>query len=190
MQIKLDKSAFDEFRKEARKRLLTVAKELTDYAKVKVSRGRRGSIGDTRSAIDGEPPHVDTGRLRNSIFWGWADERTIRVGTSAKHGLWMEIGVPQITPKHGKYLAIPMSKEAINHRRMGGSPKTFPIKLHRVMSTGRPGVIFLVANVKGKHQRSVIHYVLVSSVRLPPHPYLRPSLNELTPRIRQIFGGG
>lgn len=191
MQIKMDNSFMTGIRRELTKRLQTVGKEGTDHIKAKVSRGRRGyTLPEVRDAIGaGEPPHVMSGRLRNSIVWELVGDDTVRIGTTMLHGKWMELGLPPtITAKHGGYMAIPFSIEAWRHAQHGGKPREFPKKLRFVASTGRAGVGFLVQDVKGK--RGMIHYVLTKKVTRVPHPFLRPGLQEMYPRIQQIFGGG
>lgn len=192
MQIKPDKSFLSGIHRELTSRLKQVGKELTDHVKVKVSRGRRGhTLPDVRDAIGaGEPPHVMSGRLRNSIVWEMVGDDTVRIGTTMLHGKWMELGMPPtITAKHGGYMAIPFSIEAWRHNVSGGGPRTFPKKLKLIPSTGRAGVAFLVQDVRGKHARGIIHYVLAKKVKREPHPFLRPGLQEMYPRIQQIFGG-
>lgn len=170
----------------AHQKLEKAAQELTDHIKVKLSAGRRGSVGTHASQYEPHaPPHVDTGALRQSIFWRFVDNNRVRVGTSKTYGLYLELGA-YIRPKSAKMLAIPWSPEARRHSRNGGSARTFPIKLTPITSK-KGGAVLLIQFVKGSKARGVIHYILTAHARIPPHPFLRPSLNEMRGRIQEIF---
>lgn len=170
------------------RRLRKATQELADHVKQKLSNGRRGAIG-THGVGAGYPPHVDTGALRQSIFgtvlFDTANKRMIgRVGTTKVYGLYLELGA-YIRPRSGKLLAIPWSPEAVAHGRRGGSAKDFPVKMIPIRT--KTGAVLLIQYVAGKAKRGVIHYILTSHANIPAHPFLRPSLAEMTPRIREIF---
>lgn len=86
-------------------KLLLACEHVKGLAVKNVSKSAR-SNGPSR---EGEYPHADTGRLRNSIFAS-VDEKTLEgiVGTNLKYGLWLEYGTRGgrvITAKGGKMLS-------------------------------------------------------------------------------------
>lgn len=176
--------------------LRLIGQGLVNHIKIKLSGGRRGAVGDERSTLGaGEPPHVDTGRLRNSIFYEVSEDgKSVIVGTTVLYGLFLELGA-HIRPKNAKMLAIPVSREAQNysmHASAHGavmSARDFPKPLIAIKT---PHAILLVeANAKGEikgRTRNTIHYILVGSATIPPHPWLRPSLTEFGTEIEKIFG--
>ena len=46
----------------------------------------------------GEPPHVQTGRLRGSVAWE-VDGLEARVGTNVPYGRWLELGTTKIAAR-------------------------------------------------------------------------------------------
>lgn len=188
-QIKWDPGFENSMRKIARQKLATAAKETAHHVREKLSRGRRGSVGDFRSVMGaGEPPHVDTGRLRQSIFWDYVDDSTVLIGTPLLYGLYMELGA-FVRPKHGKRLAIPWSTEAKRWSAMGNGARSFALTYNLVSIQSKHGAILLVDTGGPRARKFVIHWILVDHATIPPHPYLRPSLDEMMPRIQAIFNG-
>lgn len=174
------------------RKLKLAAQETADHVKEKISEGRRGSVG-TGGYGAGTPPHVDTGRLRQSVFWTLTAPNVAIVGTPLLYGLYQEIGA-NIRPKKGKYLAIPWSSEAKRHSQQGGGAKTFqPPSGKKLKVIGRSkSTLLLVEETPGRGKartgaRTIIHYILTTHVTLPARPYLRPSLDEMRPRIQEIF---
>ena len=170
------------------RRLQQATQELADHVKQKLSNGRRGAVG-THGVGPGYPPHVDTGALRQSIYGKVIHDTSTRqmigrVGTTKIYGLYLEKGA-YIRPKSGKLLAIPWSPEAVSHSRNGGSPRNFGKKLIPIKA--KSGAVLLIQYVGGKSKRGVIHYILTAHATIPAHPFLRPSLAEMTPRIWEIF---
>lgn len=173
------------------------AQETTDHIKQKLSGGRRGSIG-SGAAGAGLPPHVDTGALRQSMFWelidngGKISDVHAIVGTTKTYGLYLELGA-FIRPKSAKMLAIPWSPEARRHAQGGGRARSFIESRKCVMIKTPRGAVLVVEKMmkgrgKGRHEdRGVIHYILTTHARIPPHPFLRPGLHEMGRRIREIF---
>lgn len=169
-------------------KLKLAAEETRNHVKEKLSEGRRGSVGTHASTYGpGTPPHVDTGRLRNSIFWDLTSPTSAIVGTPLLYGLFMELGA-DVRPKKGKYLAIPWSAQAKRHSQSGGSARDFSANGKKLRKIGRSkNTFFLVEDVGGKSARSVIHYIITDHAHIPAHPFLRPSLDEMRPRIQEIF---
>lgn len=193
MSVKINPAFQSQVMRQARVKLGKAAALVRNNATRKLKRGRRGSIGDFRSVLGaGEPPHVGlTGQLSSSVFWQWKDENTAEIGTPLKVGKWQETGIPDITPKHGSRLTIPVSMEAQRFLATpGASIRTFPRKLHPVVSS-KTGAILMVEDVGGPKSRvkryTAIHFILVTHVHLPPHPWLRPALMESQAGIQAIF---
>ena len=198
MPVKLNRMFENTVMRVAQRKLGEAARVVRKNVTLKLKRGRRDSIGDFRDKIgEGEPPHVGlTGNLSQSIFWQFVDVNTAEIGTPLKYGRWLEQGVPLITPKSGRRLAIPLSEEAQKHmRQAGGTVRNFPIAT-RVIVSRKTGAMLLVQDLtkpgkgvrtKGRGFRSVIHFLLVTQVHLPAHPFLRPGLIESQPEIEKIF---
>jgi len=175
-----------ELRKTIKQKLDLAAEAVANHVKQKLSQGRRGSKG-TGGYGPGTPPHVDTGRLRQSIFWAETAPDTRIIGTPVKYGLYLELGA-DIRPKKGRYLAIPWSAAAKRHSRAGGSARDFKVGGKKLRKVGRSKNTFLlVEDVGGKRARSDIHYIITTHAKILPRPFLRPSLDEMRPRIQEIF---
>ena len=72
---------------EVEKRLKLAAEAVTSQAKRNVSIPT-STAGPSK---EGEFPHADTGKLRQSIFWELVSKHTARVGTNLKYGLIHEV---------------------------------------------------------------------------------------------------
>lgn len=96
------------------------------------------------------------------------------IGTDLDYAAIQEFG-GTITPKKGKFLAIPLTEEA----RANVSPRDFPEKLSPRFG-GNGGVL-----VDGA---GIAQYALVRSVTIPAHPYLRPALDENEDEVLQATG--
>ena len=168
-------------KKQVIQKLEKVGQACTDHCKKKISGGRRWGGGEkSGKSGPGLPPHVDTGALRQSIFWNLTSETQVIFGTSKVYGLYLEFGA-YIRPKNAKMLAIPWGPEALRHIRGGGTTRTFPKKLVFV-KTKFGGWL-----VEFQKKRSIQHFLLTTHARIPAHPFLRPTLTEMMPRIKEIF---
>lgn len=155
-----------------------VGQHLVNRIKKKISGGRR----DLMTVLPaGEPPHVDTGRLRNSIFFDVDDvggALTTTVGTTLLYGLYLETG-GTVRPKTKQWLTIPASEKARSYSRSGATVKDFPIKLTFILISDQTALLIDASATSGdKIDPDSIHYVLKKSVDRPPHPFLRPTLEE------------
>lgn len=72
----------------------------------------------------GEPPRVQTGRLRGSVAWEMSSKFIARVGTNVKYGRWLESGTRKMRPRPWLRRALNEMVGEIN-RILG-----LPIKLH------------------------------------------------------------
>lgn len=67
--------------------------ELVGQTKAMLSQPGQGRwYGKHQASKPGDPPAVDTGRLRNSIAMDWVDARTLRVGTGVVYAEFLELG--------------------------------------------------------------------------------------------------
>jgi hypothetical protein len=133
--------------------------------------------------------HPGTGGLADSVF-GWMIDERIPLAA---------VGVPANTPAHryagklefggtisghGKKLSIPISPEAKtldSPLRMGGRLTFIPRR------TGAPLLIEEFKR-KGHVVWAVIHWVLVSSVYIPPFRWLSRGVDDAAPAMGDQFG--
>src|SRR5690349_15220147 len=47
----------------------------------------------------GDPPHIDTGKLRQSIFRKMIDSQTVIVGSSLKYAFYLELGTAKMAAR-------------------------------------------------------------------------------------------
>ncbi len=146
------------------------------------------SIGPSRP---GEFPHASKGAsgLAGSIFIKKSDNGlSAFVGTANKVGWIMELGA-LVRPNKAKALAIPISKAAKKHGESGGSAKNFPKKLVLIRRKGKPPLLVEMTGKKGGKLRSkwTIHYVLKTTVRIAPRPFLVPTLDQMRDEILEIL---
>ena len=86
----------DEFERELG---LTIKKKLKLAAEVTANQVKRNISKGRPASKPGDFPHVDTGRLRNSIFWDLQNDTTAIVGTTVEYGLFLEIGTSTMAPR-------------------------------------------------------------------------------------------
>ena len=86
-----------------KQRLKLAAESVANQVKRNISAGRPASK-------PGDFPHVDTGRLRQSIFWTMKTRTTVIVGTPLKYGLFLEIGTARMA-------ARPYLRRTLNEHR-------------------------------------------------------------------------
>ncbi len=137
----------------------------------------------------GEFPHAGLGGLRKSIFVQKSETGlSAFVGTTNKVAWFREFGA-HVRPIRAKALAIPISKAAKKHGESGGSAKNFPKKLVLIRRKGKPPLLVEMTGKKGGKLRSkwTIHYVLKTTVRIAPRPFLVPTLNQMRDDILGIL---
>jgi hypothetical protein len=65
-----------------------------------VRKFRKGSlIYGANPSKPGEPPHVQTGRLRSSVAYEIVSATVGRVGTNVKYGRWLELGTRRVAAR-------------------------------------------------------------------------------------------
>lgn len=145
-------------------------------AKKMLNRGA-SNRGATPSA-PGQPPHKDTGTLGRSIQIDASDigeERNapkVRVGTNLPYAAIHEFG-GVIRPKRSRFLTVPIGQNGRNVLRRGGLrsvPGVFFIK------TKRGGVMAARQYSKAKAAALEPLAILVTEVRMPRRPYMRPAV--------------
>lgn len=126
-------------------------------------------------ANGGHKPLMDTGLLRNSIA-GRNTANEITAGTNAVQAALMNYG-GTVRPKRGKYLAIPLTREA---KRSGGPRRHAGPKRLVIARGGRTGVIL-------NAETGEAMWALVKSVTIPARPFIgfSPAF-EL--RLRRMIG--
>ncbi len=103
-------------------------------------------------------------------------------GTNVEYGPLQQYG-GTITPKNAKALAIPLTPEAA---RVAG-PRSFPKPLRLVWPKGRSSGWLIEDKGKGKNQKAVMQFLLVSKVTVPARPFL--GINEdITKDIQALLG--
>ncbi len=105
----------------------------------------------------GDKPLLDQGILRAS-FTHKNDGTTLTVGTAQKQAPLMQFG-GIVTPKKGKFLAIPMTKQALR----AGSPRRMTGLRTRINRGGRSG-----AMMRG----GVTQFLLVKKVTVPARSFM------------------
>lgn len=163
----------------------TVGTEIRDRSKKRFAPGKLGDPGQADERDQhGLLPHRQTGALsraivkREEIGDGFAETIVFTTEVVASYAATVEQG-GEVRAKKGRFLAIPLNRKARRLQvRAGGSlrgvtsPRLFFIDLGG-------GAFFLAAARRDKAQRGKgleFLFRLVKSVRVRPHPYLRPAL--------------
>lgn len=140
-------------------------------------------------------PRVRTGTLRRSIAGtvsGSGDQVVLRLaadgrtgGSDVPYAAIQELG-GVITPKKGKYLAIPLGAALTPSGVARGGPRDFA-NLRFV--PGRGGSAWLVRDAgRGKTARSEVMFKLVRRVEIRPKRYMGRAFDELRARFPAAVG--
>lgn len=138
-----------------------------------------------RDYLSGQSLGVITGALRTSITWARSGLGRYRVGTNLPYAAIHEFG--GTIKARGKKLAIP-----IGHALTAGgapryeSPNDVPGELQLVTRDGKAPL--LVQQPKKGKGVTKLFFVLLSSVRIPARPYLRPAFIREAPEIHKRMG--
>lgn len=116
-------------------------------------------------------------KIRVGIVGGKADSDILAIAHAHEYGA-------TIKPKKGKYLAIPLTKEA----QAAGSPRAFS-DLRFV--NAKDGKLLMVRDKKkrGGKTESVAMYLLVKSVTLPERSFIRASFDAQQKELGGIVTG-
>lgn len=141
------------------------------------------SIGGPSPSLPGTPPGRDTSTLATSVTNEMTGPLSVGVGTNLKYAMALERGAV-LRSKSGKWLTIPLNKEAKMMRRRHGSLRevtglTF-IKSKR-------GNLLLVKIVGGKNARTVPMFLLRKQATLLARPWLGPGLRNNAARVQREF---
>lgn len=74
-------------------------------------------------SLPGDPPHADTGKLRQSIFWKMIDKSTAIVGSALKYAFWLELGTSDMAGRPFLVPALYRMRDTIA-RILGGKSET------------------------------------------------------------------
>lgn len=111
----------------------------------------------------GNKPLLDTGRLRASLAED-VDSTEFTVGTAHPGASILNSG-GVIKPKKGKFLAIPLSRQA----QLAGSP----LRMKKLgVKFGPKGGLMFERRGKGKRAKEIPHFALAKQVRLPARPFI------------------
>lgn len=128
----------------------------------------------------GTKPLLDTGVLRASIN-AKAEPFGATVGTNLHYAPVHQYGAT-ITPKTKKFLAIPVTKQALR----AGSPTRFPGRLSpRINKRTMKGVLV--------DEAGTVHYVLTQKVVIPARPFIGVSqevVQEASQMVAHVLGAG
>lgn len=156
----------------------------TEFLRSEVVKSISTSSRSGGPSLPKQPPHANTGHLRQSIFGEVTTESksvTGSVGTTVIYGAALELGAT-IRPKTKKALTIPLTDKAGKYP----APK-FPKPLTLVWPKGKKHG--WLVETTGK--MSIMHYLLTRGpVKLAARPYLRPALNTHWPTISKILKTG
>lgn len=112
--------------------------------------------------------------IHQEVLESSRERAVVGVGTDLPYAKIHEYG-GVISPKKGRFLAIPVSDEA----KTCVSPRNFQRKLHARVKGGS-GVLLDADNV--------VHFALVTSATIPAKPYLRPALDENKDKALSVIG--
>jgi hypothetical protein len=167
-------------------RLKEVAEMMRTEIVQDLSQGKSRESGSSRP---GQPPHTMTGFLRRSISWQIhrrRDSKSVSIGSTAHYARILELG-GVITPRVRRALAVPISPAAKRHARQGRSAIDFPQTLRMQKRTHGRAPMLVEDRGKGRRSRTMLHYVLMTSVRIAARPFLRPAIIRNKRKIQRML---
>ena len=169
----------------ANKALFHMAEQGANAARDIIGRAPYG----THSA-PGEPPNWQTGDLHRGITARAAGDYRAQYGTTSKHGLWMEKGVPLIRPVKGKFLPVPVNLAAqVMARKVAASANGLRSQNLKLIVNKQKKQALLVEMTKTGRQekKNGAVFVLKHSVTIKPRPWLVPSYQKAKAGMRSTF---
>lgn len=151
---------------------------------------------DMRRLVSGSVLRVRTGILRNSITTEGPTAQGQQLegraglltdGPASKYGHFLIHG-GTITPKRGKYLAIPIGPALTGSgaARFPGGPRTVD-GLVFIPRTRAGNTILALVSGRGKSRRITPYFVLKRSVTIRPHDYISEPAAQATTRAQAAF---
>ena len=134
----------------------------------------------TSPSSPGQPPGAVSGALRRSVQTDLSELRSkllARVGPGMVYSAIQEFG-GTIKPVKAKALAVPIGKKGREVVIPPGGLRSLNLTFVKRKS-GKPPVLL--------DQDGDVVFVLLSSVTLPPRPYVRPALKKVRRRILRLF---
>lgn len=134
-----------------------------------------GGLVIQKAAQDLAPRKTST--LARSITIKKVSDTLLTVGPTIIYARIHEFG-GTIRPRNRKFLSIPVSGAA----KAAVSPTEFAGKLHFVGNDSR-GTL--------RDENNVVHFALVKSVTIKPHPYMRPAVDnnqtQIADKVKAVF---
>lgn len=148
----------------------------------------QAGLGAVRRRLTGEVLNYRSGALRRSadgeakvIGNGWQIELRAGEGPDkVKYARIHELG-GTITPKHGRFLAIPLPP-VLNSRGIAKSRPRDQALTFVPIHGGAAGLLVKPTG-RGKRRAFVAFWYLTPRVRIPARPYLKPSMLEMAERV-------
>lgn len=148
-----------------------------------------GGAREQRS-LPNTPPMNQRGNLRRSMFTAPGPGLTAFAGSKEFYAGVLETG-KTITPKNGKYLAVPMSPagQRLSESTVGGL-KNAPTKMKVIKAKGKLFLVATESNTKKgsrKINAGAFLFVLKKSVTIKPRPWANPSVKLAASRMVAAF---
>ena len=173
-KFKWNKRKLKQITEGARDAVAAAAVVLQSQIQDTLNQGSSNISSGGKSSPPGSPPHVNTGRLKNSIQIDGSRLKDknpmVRIGTNLVYARINEFG-GRIGPRNAKALAVPIGVEGRRaSRQAGGSIRH--LDLAYIPRNGKAPLRARV-NMDGSIKPL---FVLKKSVTIPARPYMRPSL--------------
>lgn len=153
---------------------------------LKLELNKQRSIG---RATSGQPPRSLTGDLKRSIQIDDTNIKSLiaRVGTNKVYARILEYG--GTIKSKGKKLTVPLNDKARRMLQRSGSVTKYKNLKFIISKKGNA----LLGLVKGRKKEFEPLFILKDKVKINPHPYFRPVIKRIMPKIKaklkEIMGG-
>ena len=127
----------------------------------------------------------ESGGLRSRINWTRSGNLKRQIGTDLRYGAFLERG-GVIRARGGKYLTIPVSKEAEKMRRQNRTLRSIPDLFAIKAKSGNLLLCRSKGKGKGKGQLEIL-FVLKKLVMIRARPFLIPGMNQGLPTAQKHF---
>ena len=170
--------------------VLPSLEEGLDIAALAIRTEIKQLLGGPRGSAPGQPPGQrmgESGGLRSRINWVNAGNLKRQIGTDLRYGAFLERG-GVIRARGGKYLTIPVSKEAETLRRRNRTLRSIPNLF--VIKAKSGNLLLCRSKTKGKGKSKgqlEILFVLKKLVMIRARPFLIPGLTQGLPVAQKHF---